>query len=128
MALAQIDEITRRDLPTRAAMLGCLLLEQLRELPDKMGSLRLRSRGMGLMAGLEIRNAEGQPVTQVSLALVKAMLHRGFIVLPEGEHAEVIGLSPPLTIPASELRRTVTALSAVLRVVGATDHSNSLSQ
>jgi 4-aminobutyrate aminotransferase-like enzyme len=38
------------------------------------------------------------------------LLHRGFIFLPEGEHASVISFTPPLTISKKELRTAVEAL------------------
>jgi 4-aminobutyrate aminotransferase-like enzyme len=48
------------------------------------------------------------------LQAVKSLLPRGFIFLPEGEHANVIGFTPPLTISASQLQAAVNALKAVL--------------
>ena len=38
-----------------------------------------------------------------------------FILLPEGEHANVISFSPPLTIPERDLDRAVCELGKVLR-------------
>ena len=118
MALAQIEELTRRNLPARAGILGGKFLRALAELPAEIGSLHLRSRGVGMMAGLELRHADGRPGTQASMAAVKALLVRGFLVLPEGEHADVIGFTPPLTISSTELRRAVQALGEVLEEVG----------
>ena len=46
-------------------------------------------RGRGLMVGLEITTAEGVPATALVLEAVKTMLHRGFILLPEGEFGNV---------------------------------------
>lgn len=116
MALAQIAELERRRLPERSARLGQLLLQQLAALPRRIGSLELRSRGLGLMAGLELRQ-HGQPATELSLAAVKHLLNEGFIVLPEGEFAEVIGFTPPLTIASRQLEETVRAVEAALRAV-----------
>jgi 4-aminobutyrate aminotransferase-like enzyme len=36
--------------------------------------------------------------------------------LPEGEHANVVGFTPPLTISAAELNRAARALGKALRV------------
>jgi 4-aminobutyrate aminotransferase-like enzyme len=41
-------------------------------------------------------------------------LHRGYIFLPEGEHANVISFTPPLTISRGQLARAVAALAGVL--------------
>jgi 4-aminobutyrate aminotransferase-like enzyme len=42
------------------------------------------------------------------------MLQRGFILLPEGEHSNVIGFTPPLTISPNQLKTTVNALQELL--------------
>jgi 4-aminobutyrate aminotransferase-like enzyme len=41
-------------------------------------------------------------------------LHRGFILLPEGEQSEVISFTPPLTISEQDIVRMVRALTEVL--------------
>jgi 4-aminobutyrate aminotransferase-like enzyme len=45
---------------------------------------------------------------------IKAMLQRGFILLPEGEYGNVISFTPPLTITQTQLAKAVTALAEVL--------------
>jgi 4-aminobutyrate aminotransferase-like enzyme len=42
------------------------------------------------------------------------MLQRGFILLPEGEHGNVISFTPPLTITKTQLAETLSALTEVL--------------
>jgi 4-aminobutyrate aminotransferase-like enzyme len=42
------------------------------------------------------------------------MLHRGYILLPEGEHGNVISFTPPLTITQAQLAKTVAELQKVL--------------
>jgi 4-aminobutyrate aminotransferase-like enzyme len=113
MALAQIAEIKKSRLPERSARLGARLLEWLGELPAIPG-LVAQPRGRGLMAGLELTTAAGQPATTQSLALIKQLLQRGFIFLPEGEHANVISFTPPLTISEAQLRRSVKELRRLL--------------
>jgi len=66
------------------------------------------------MAGLELRTRTGTPATNESLKIIKALLHRGFIFLPEGEHANVIAFTPPLTITEAQLRSSVAALQKEL--------------
>jgi 4-aminobutyrate aminotransferase-like enzyme len=114
MALAQIREITARNLVLRSAELGKMLLSSLAALAPGASPLRLLPRGLGLLAGLELRSPNGAPATDVVLKAVKGLLNRGFILLPEGEHGNVIGFTPPLTISASQLRAAVNALEAVL--------------
>ena len=66
------------------------------------------------MAGLDLRKADGLPATEPALRAIKLMLQRGFILLPEGEHGNVISFTPPLTITAAQLAETVRALANVL--------------
>jgi 4-aminobutyrate aminotransferase-like enzyme len=113
MALAQIEEIHRLKLPERSRRLGAMLLAELKALGAP--ELRLKARGAGLMAGLELRRPDGSPATTEALGLIKRMLHRGFILLPEGEHSNVIAFTPPLTITEAQLRSVVRALDEELR-------------
>ena len=105
MALAQIKEIRRQRLPERSAKLGRWLRK---ELPN-IGTIR----GRGLMIGVELRDDAGQPDTTRCLRIIKEMLRRGFILLPEGEAANVISLTPPLTITRAQLQATVKAHKAM---------------
>jgi len=61
-------------------------------------------RGRGLMLGIELAN---------TLALSRALLEEGFIVLPAGEEAEVLGVTPPLTITRPQLTAFIDALDRV---------------
>lgn len=109
MALAQISEIKRLKLCERSAKLGSRLLEFLSTINHPLST----PRGLGLMAGLELRNPDGSPATTESLRVIKAMLHRGFVLLPEGEHGNVISFTPPLTITEAQLKRMVAELGKV---------------
>ena len=116
MALANLREIEERHLVDRASELGGFLLAELSELAVTHGTRRvqLRARGQGLLAGLEFLLPGEAPATKLVLRLVKALLRQGFIFLPEGEHANVLSFSPPLTISRNELR---TALQALARLM-----------
>ena len=67
------------------------------------------------MVGLELTLPGGQPATEMALAAIKKLLHRGFIFLPEGEHGNVISFTPPLTISKAQLSKAVGALAEVLK-------------
>jgi len=114
MALTQITELQRLKLVPHSQRLGTELLRLLSQIKLPGADLTLSIRVSGLMAGLELRHADGKPATQIVLNTIKQMLHRGFILLPEGEFAEVISLTPPLTITSAELKRTVKALQQCL--------------
>ena len=115
MALAQIEEIEKKDLPQRSAQLGEYLLRLLQsQITDSRFQIDIR--GTGLLAGAELRLPNGAPASKVVLHLLTALLHRGFILLPEGEHGNVLSFTPPLTISKGQLRAAVDALSEVLAI------------
>jgi 4-aminobutyrate aminotransferase-like enzyme len=116
MALAQIEEIRRLDLCTRSAELGNMLLAELNAITNEPLKIKIAARGLGLMAGLEIQlpTRSGSPATAKTFDVIKAMLKRGYILLPEGEHGNVISFTPPLTISERDLARAVRALRDVL--------------
>ena len=112
MALAQIAEIRRLKLCERSVRVGNIALATLENV--HASRITHHARGVGLMIGLELRHADGSPATAEVLRVIKAMLQRGFILLPEGEHGNVISLTPPLTITEAQLRTTVRELQEVL--------------
>ena len=114
MALAQIREIERFNLCRRSAELGKFLLNALASLRTPHSALRISARGLGLMAGVELHLPNGRPATNATLRAIKTMLHRSFILLPEGEHANVVSFTPPLTITKTQLAKAVAALAEVL--------------
>jgi 4-aminobutyrate aminotransferase-like enzyme len=114
MALANIEEIRTKNLVERSARLGDALLRELFKVQSSTFKVRSFARGLGLMAGVELVNEDGSPATEVALCIIKQLLHRGFIFLPEGEHANVISFTPPLTITESQIRSAVRALKKIL--------------
>ena len=112
MALAQISEIERLKLCDRSAELGKFLLAELSTVHSSQSTVK--ARGMGLIAGLELTLPDGKPATAKTFGVIKKMLQRGFILLPEGEHGNVISFTPPLTITKAHLAKTVNELQKVL--------------
>jgi 4-aminobutyrate aminotransferase / (S)-3-amino-2-methylpropionate transaminase / 5-aminovalerate transaminase len=99
--------------------LGCAMglasIEALKEIvpevPDKSrwlrGELEHRGfsvRGRGLMLGIERKDA---------LLLSRRLLGRGFLALPAGPTAEVLAITPPLTITAQQLEAFVSCLQEI---------------
>lgn len=115
MALAQLAELESKQLVKRSAATGAELLKALQALNPQPATLNLFARGLGLMAGVELQHGDGLPATEMARHAVQALLQRGFLVLPEGEDANVIAFSPPLTITPAQLHRAVQALGEVLQ-------------
>ena len=114
MALAQIAELRRLRLPERSAQLGRWLLRDLHE-KIRNDDFEIAIAGLGLTVGVELCLPEKVPATIATLGVIKEMLAQGFILLPEGPHANVISFTPPLTITRSQLSAAVNALKMVIR-------------
>ncbi|MEI7534846.1 MAG: aspartate aminotransferase family protein [Verrucomicrobiae bacterium] len=114
MALAQIAELKKLKLPERSAKLGKFLLAELSKVQNPKSKVICSPRGLGLMAGIELTFPDGKPATQPALDAIKKLLQRGYIFLPEGEHANVISFTPPLTISKAQLADAVAELKNVL--------------
>jgi 4-aminobutyrate aminotransferase-like enzyme len=113
MALAQIKEIERLNLCKKSAESGKFLLGSLQSaIGNRQSAIQIR--GLGLMAGVDLRLSDGKPATDAAMRIVKKMLRRGFILLPEGEHANVISFTPPLTVTRAQLAKTVATLTGIL--------------
>ena len=114
MALAQIAEIKKLKLPERSAELGKFLLAELSSIKNLKLKINNSARGLGLMVGVELVLPNGKPAMEIALDAIKKLLQRGYIFLPEGEHANVISFTPPLTISKAQLTKAVTDLKVVL--------------
>ena len=112
MALAQIEEIRGSTFAGAARNLVNFCWTRWVH-----SAFRSRTPNFGARFGLDGRHRIGLPDgsrRRSCHAAVKKMLHRGYILLPEGEHANVISFTPPLTITKAQLAKTVSALAEVL--------------
>lgn len=110
MALANFEEIRRLKLISHSARLGKWLVAELLQVQRSKLKVTCRARGVGLMAGLELLRPDGSPGSAETLGVIKRLLHRGFVFLPEGEHGNIIGFTPPLTVTREQLTRALVAL------------------
>lgn len=117
MALENLHQIRALKLLQAAARLEKFLLAALAKLAAPAG-YKLSARGKGLFIGLEITTADGTPATEESVGIMKGMLKRGYILLPEGDAGNVIGIIPPLTITERQLAGACKALQAEIADIG----------
>jgi 4-aminobutyrate aminotransferase-like enzyme len=101
-ALATLDAIETLGLAKRAADVGARFRDAL------TARTGLEVRGAGLFLAVEL----GTPGS--ALSMVRALLERGFLVLPSGIDASALGLTPPLTIEERLLDAFVDALGDAL--------------
>jgi 4-aminobutyrate aminotransferase/(S)-3-amino-2-methylpropionate transaminase len=104
-ALATIDLIEREQLVQRAVEQGDAFAATLRagRLP---GVSEVRHAGM--MLGLQLQ------APMEALAVARALLERGYLVLPAGMKADVLQLAPPVTVSDAQLEGFVAELRNVL--------------
>jgi len=111
MALAQIAEIRREKLVHGAARLRqsspCVSCGR-----NISGSqFEIAIRGLGLMAGIEICLPGPRAGHHCGAGGHQGNVWHGFILLPEGAHANVISFTPPLTITRGQLTDAVKSTS-----------------
>ena len=114
MALATIDVLEDEKLVERAASLGARLHKALEGLharhPEQIGPVR----GRGLMLGLPILTANGEPDGGRAIQIVGQMLQRGYIILPSGVHGHVLAFAPPFVIDDKALMDSVDVLESLI--------------
>ena len=116
MALAQIKLLQKLDMAQTARESGKAWLCQLKEAMKPWGD-RIQIRGRGLMIGIEIMGADRESSAQTVINWTSQLLEAGIIVLPTGDHGEVLGLSPPLIISYTQMQRATKLLTQTLKQI-----------
>jgi 4-aminobutyrate aminotransferase-like enzyme len=116
-ALAAVDVYEEEAMSERAARLGELLVDALRDQlgdHDNVGEVR----GRGLMIGVELvgDRASRTPLERAR-AVSEACLRRSMLVYPGGHHANVVGLLPPLVATEAQLHIAADRLGDAVREV-----------
>lgn len=103
-ALKTLEILARDRLVDRSRALGEHLRARLSALMARQPAIG-DIRGRGLMVGIELveETPPRTPATSLGLGLMKFALQQGLLLLPEGPHANVIGLFPPLVIREDQL-------------------------
>lgn len=114
-----INVIRDENLIANAARLGRRLHEGLRALAAEF-SIIADVRGLGLMQAVELAGPDGEPVPEITSALLKAALDRKTIMLSCGPYASIIRMIPALVITDEEIARLLEVWREILiEVVGA---------
>jgi 4-aminobutyrate aminotransferase len=100
-AKATVDYLLDHDLQGNAAKLGDKLLRGLRGFAERYAVLG-DVRGKGLMIGLELVGAGGEPSPPAAAVLLEETRERGLLVGKGGLHNNVIRLAPPMTLTDGE--------------------------
>jgi 4-aminobutyrate aminotransferase-like enzyme len=102
MALESLELLEAQPWSRRAEKLGRYLEKGLRKLQRKSKRWGW-IRGLGLMRGMEVLDANGKPDAAGAGQLVEAMLARGVIILSGGVGQNVLSFTPPFVINEEEI-------------------------
>lgn len=106
-ALASLEVIEEEGLLQAARERGAHLLQALKSRFASHAAVR-DVRGVGMLIGIEFDSGER------TLALMRAMLNRGHLLLPAGPKAEVLSITPSIKIVDARIHELVSALEACL--------------
>ncbi len=101
-ALAVLDFINGLALEERAKMLGDILFEKLLALKDKYPVIK-EVRGKGLMLGMELVDAENQPLPERTDLILEYLKDEGIILGKNGLYRNVLAFQPPLVINEDDI-------------------------
>ncbi|MCG6957002.1 MAG: aspartate aminotransferase family protein [Gemmatimonadetes bacterium] len=114
--VAVLDTIEAEGVLERVRRVGGRLVTKLR---TALGGLEgvADVRGLGLMLGIELaRGPELEPSAGAAARAARIALTEGVLMLPAGDHAHVLELTPPVELSDAQMAR---AVDVVARAVGA---------
>lgn len=113
-ALATLDVFEEEGLVDNAKTVGRHLRERLDHIAAEHGCVA-NVRGMGLMHGTEIVDAEGNPDGERAAQLLKAMEARDVLMIRCGPQGQIVRWLPPLIISRDEAERATEAFVDAIR-------------
>jgi 4-aminobutyrate aminotransferase/(S)-3-amino-2-methylpropionate transaminase len=115
-ALASLDVLEEPETRLRIASAAGALHRALDRVAFSLPREEISVSGAGLLVGVSLRGGGARV-----LALVRALLERGFLTLPGGPAAERITLTPPMTLTSAQADAFGNALRESLSAVPAGD-------
>ncbi|MCL2025747.1 MAG: aspartate aminotransferase family protein [Leptospirales bacterium] len=106
--LAVLDFIEKNDLCAKSKELGAYFLEQLRILEKDHKDIIAGVRGLGLMAGVSMKNPAHVDV------ILEKMKDNGIIIGKNGMNREVLAFQPPLIIDKNDINLVCSELRGIL--------------
>ena len=119
-ALANLDYILENDLQSNAEEVGGYLKKRLQNMAEDhpvVGEVR----GRGLMLGMELVGPGREPDPQAAVRFLQACRERGVLVGKGGIKANVIRISPPLTVSREAAETVADVFEEVLAEIGTTE-------
>lgn len=89
--------------------------EELKVMLEEINSSYIHEvRGRGLMIGVELRNADGSPASQLAGEILGRMLAKGVIMLADGKDGNILAFTPPFHFKLGEMVFVVECLKSIL--------------
>jgi 4-aminobutyrate aminotransferase/(S)-3-amino-2-methylpropionate transaminase len=111
-AMASLDVLDAPETRSAIDAMGAALADALDALARDGALGIVQVTHVGLLAGVTVAGGVAR-----SLAVMRTMLERGYVVLPGGVAGDVLTLTPPCTLTAAQLVGFAQALDASLRAV-----------
>jgi putrescine aminotransferase len=112
-ALAALEITTGDDLPAQAAAKGRALLDGLREVQQDHPDLLADVRGLGLMIGVEFRDAD------VGKLAIGSLVNNGVIAAYTLNNPQVMRFEPPLIISEDQIAEVLRAFGTAMEEIEA---------
>lgn len=112
-AVATIEAIEEDKMLANAKIRGeqfILALKQMQQEHSFMGQVR----GLGLMIGIEFRDADGQPNKEAAKAVQKKAFEQGMILLTCGPWDNTVRVIPPLNVSSNEVEEALCIIDSAL--------------
>ena len=107
-ALTALAITIEDDLPAQAARKGERLLTGLRDVQHRYPDLLQETRGMGLMIGVEFKDAD------IGKLAIGALVHNGVIAAYTLNNAKVMRFEPPLVITDAQIEQVIHAFDRAM--------------
>jgi 4-aminobutyrate aminotransferase len=115
-AIATIETIRDKGLLARCREVGTAALTRLRALQEHQPLIG-DVRGLGLMIGVELVQADGGPASTACDQLLKECRSRGLLIINCGPERNIVRFIPPLTITDAEMEEALAILAQALETV-----------
>jgi 4-aminobutyrate aminotransferase/(S)-3-amino-2-methylpropionate transaminase len=115
-ALAVLGQIEKKDLLSRADIIGKKVLEKFKELLEHYPIIG-EVRGLGAMVGMElvVDRKTKEPATAFTKQLVNRCREKGLLMISAGTHSNIIRPLMPLTITDDQLAKGLSIIEESLR-------------
>ncbi len=108
-ALATLDVINEENFVERAAVVGDMMMQRLKEFAKGKSHIG-EVRGLGLMIGIEFNDEGGVPGKHTAELVARRCFENNLLVLTCGSYSQTIRVIPPLNITDAEVEQGLSIL------------------